>query len=62
MLVGSMRVPTAEQNLALPHNALLAAGIAPERIYDDTCPGAVTNRPGTCPRPSVRRFSPGSIL
>ena len=46
MLVGSMRVPTAEQNLALPHNALLAAGIAPERIYDDTCPGTVTNRPG----------------
>ena len=62
VLVGSMRVPTAEQNLALQHNALLAAGIAPERIYDDTCPGAVTNRPGTCPRPSVRRFSPGSIL
>ena len=41
-----MRVSTAEQNLALQHGALLAAGIAPERIYDDTCCGAVTNRPG----------------
>ena len=46
MLVGYMRVSTAEQNLALQHGALLAAGIAPERIYDDTCCGAVTNRPG----------------
>ena len=32
-----MRVSTAEQNLALQHDALLAVGIAPERI---------TNRPG----------------
>ena len=46
VLVGYMRVSTAEQNLALQHDALLAAGIAPERIYADTCPGAVTNRPG----------------
>ena len=38
-----MRVSTTEQNLALQHDALLAAGIAPERIYDDTCCGAVTN-------------------
>ena len=41
-----MRVPTAEQNLALQHDALLAAGIAPETIYADTYSGAVTNRPG----------------
>ena len=46
MLVGYMRVSTAEQNLALQHGALLATGIAPERIHDDTCSGAVTNRPG----------------
>ena len=46
MLVGYMRVSTAEQNVALQRDALLAAGIAPERIYDDTCCGAVTNRPG----------------
>jgi len=36
VLVGYMRVSTAEQNLALQHDALLAAGIAPETIYADT--------------------------
>ena len=46
VLVGYMRVSTAEQNLALQRDALLAAGIAPERIYEDTCSGTVTNRPG----------------
>ena len=46
MLVGYMRVSTAEQNLALQRDALLAAGIAPERIYKDTCSSTVTNRPG----------------
>ena len=46
MLVGYMRVSTAEQNLDLQRDALLSAGIAPERIYDDTCSGTATNRPG----------------
>ncbi len=46
MLVGYMRVSTAERNFALQRDALLAASIAPERIYDDTCSCAVTNRPG----------------
>ena len=46
MLVGYMRVSTAEQNLALQRDALLSAGIAPERIYEDTCSGTVTDRPG----------------
>ena len=46
MLVGYMRVSTAEQNLALQRDALLAAGLAPERIYEDTCSGTGTNRPG----------------
>ena len=41
-----MRVSTAEQNLAHQRDALLAAGIAPRRIYEDTCSGAVSNRPG----------------
>ena len=41
-----MRVSTAEQNVALQRDALLAAGIAPETIYADTCCGAVTNCPG----------------
>ena len=46
MLVGYMRVSTAEQNLALQRDALLSAGVAPERVYEDTCSGAVTNRHG----------------
>ena len=46
VLVGYMLVFTVEQNFALQHGALLAAGIAPERIHNDTCCGAVTNRPG----------------
>ena len=59
-----MRVSTTEQNLALPHDALLAASIAPERIYDDTCSGAVTNRPGLTRARARRRkrFSSMSIL
>ena len=39
MLVGYMRVSTAEQNLARQRAALLSAGIAPERVYEDTCSG-----------------------
>ena len=59
-----MRVSTTEQNLALQHGALLAAGIAPERIYDDTCSGAVTNRPGLTRARAwcMKRFASGSIL
>jgi DNA invertase Pin-like site-specific DNA recombinase len=39
-----MRVSTAEQNLALQRDALQSAGC--ERVYDDTCSGSVTDRPG----------------
>lgn len=39
-----MRVSTAEQNLALQRDALKRAGC--ERVYEDTCSGAVTERPG----------------
>lgn len=46
MLVGYMRVSTAEQSLALQRDALLAAGVEAERIYEDTCSGAVADRPG----------------
>ena len=44
MLVGYMRVSTTEQTMALQHDALRAAGC--ERVYDDTCSGSVTDRPG----------------
>ena len=46
VLVGYMRVSMAEQNLSLQRDALLAAGVAPGRVYEDTCSGAVTSRPG----------------
>ena len=64
VLVGYMRVSTAEKNLALQHDALPAAGIAPERIYDDTCCGAATNRRGRARARAwcMKRFSSGSIL
>ena len=44
MLVGYMRVSTAEQNLALQRDALDRAGC--ERLYEDICSGTVTDRPG----------------
>jgi DNA invertase Pin-like site-specific DNA recombinase len=44
MLVGYMRVSTTEQNLALQRDALKAAGC--DRMYEDTCSGALTDRPG----------------
>ena len=39
-----MRVSTAEQNLALQRDAL--EGVGCERLYEDTCSGAVIDRPG----------------
>lgn len=44
MLVGYMRVSTSEQNLALQRDALQRAGC--DCLYEDTCSGAVTDRPG----------------
>jgi DNA invertase Pin-like site-specific DNA recombinase len=44
VLVGYMRVSTAEQNLGLQRDALDRAGC--ERLYEDICSGAVTDRPG----------------
>jgi DNA invertase Pin-like site-specific DNA recombinase len=44
VLVGYMRVSTVEQNLDLQRDALEDAGC--ERLYEDTCSGAVADRPG----------------
>ncbi len=44
MLVGYMRVSTAEQNLELQRGAL--DGMGCEHLYEDICSGAVTDRPG----------------
>lgn len=44
MLIGYMRVSTAEQSLDLQRDALERAGC--ERLFEDVCSGAVTDRPG----------------
>ena len=46
MLVGYMRVSTAEQNLGLQRDAQLSAGIEPERVYEDTYSDTVIDSPG----------------
>lgn len=48
MLVGYMRVSKADgsQTVALQRDALLAAGVAPEQLYDDHASGRADDRPG----------------
>ncbi len=46
MLIGYMRVSTADQSLGLQRDALLAADVSPDRIYEDVCSGKSTERPG----------------
>jgi DNA invertase Pin-like site-specific DNA recombinase len=60
VLVGYMRISTVEQNLALQRDALLAAGVAPDRMYEDTCSGTVADRPGLARALDVLR--PGDAL
>lgn len=46
MLIGYMRVSTADQSLDLQRDALLAADVSPDRIYEDVCSGKSTERLG----------------
>ncbi len=48
MLIGYMRVSKADgsQILDLQHDALLAAGVQPDRIYKDLASGRFDDRPG----------------
>jgi DNA invertase Pin-like site-specific DNA recombinase len=62
VLIGYMRVSTAEQNLALQRDALLSAGVAPGRVYEDTCSGTVTNCPGLVRALEVVREAPSTWL
>ncbi len=48
MLIGYQRVSKADgsQVLDLQRDALLAAGVSPEHIYEDMCSGSKDDRPG----------------
>jgi DNA invertase Pin-like site-specific DNA recombinase len=46
MMIGYMRVSTADQSLDLQRDALLAAGVAEDRVYHDVCSGRAVERPG----------------
>jgi DNA invertase Pin-like site-specific DNA recombinase len=62
MLIGYMRVSKSDgtQALDLQHDALLAVGVAPERIYADRASGRKDDRPGlaTC----LKALQPGDTL
>jgi DNA invertase Pin-like site-specific DNA recombinase len=62
MLIGYMRVSKSDgtQTLDLQHDALLAAGVTPERIYTDRASGRKDDRPGlaTC----LQALQPGNTL
>jgi DNA invertase Pin-like site-specific DNA recombinase len=47
MLIGYMRVSTADQSLDLQRDALHRAGC--ERTYEDVCSGKAAERPGLAP-------------
>ena len=62
MLIGYMRVSKSDgtQTLDLQHDAILAAGVTPERIYTDRASGRQEDRPGlaTC----LQALQPGDTL
>jgi DNA invertase Pin-like site-specific DNA recombinase len=62
MLIGYMRVSKSDgtQTLNLQHDALLAAGVTPERLYTDRASGQKDDRPGlaTC----LQALQPGDTL
>ena len=46
MLIGYVRVSDSSQSTDLQRDALMKAGVCPERIYEDTASGARAARPG----------------
>jgi DNA invertase Pin-like site-specific DNA recombinase len=62
MLIGYIRVSKSDgtQTLDLQHDALLAAGVTPERLYTDRASGRKEDRPGlaTC----LQALQPGDTL
>jgi DNA invertase Pin-like site-specific DNA recombinase len=62
MLVGYMRVSKSDgtQAMDLQRDALLAAGVAPERLYEDLASGRKDDRPGL--RACLKALQPGNTL
>lgn len=60
LLIGYARVSTDDQKLDLQHDALAAAGVARERIYEEYISGARANRPqlDQC----LKALRPGDVL
>ncbi len=62
MLVGYMRVSTADQNLGLQRDALVEAGVAPDRICEDVCSGRAVDRPGPSRARDIARDSDALLI
>ena len=62
MRIGYMRVSKDDgsQSLGLQQDALLAAGVAPERLYQDTASGKRDDRPGLLA--CLKALQPGNTL
>ena len=62
MLIGYMRVSKADgsQTLDLQKDALINAGIAPDRIYEDLASGRLDDRPGL--NACLKALQPGNTL
>ena len=62
MLIGYIRVSKSDgsQVLDLQHDALLDAGVDPERVYKDLASGRKDDRPGL--RACLKALQPGNTL
>jgi DNA invertase Pin-like site-specific DNA recombinase len=60
MLLGYVRISTADQSLHLQRDALLAAGVEAERIYEDVLSGRREDRPGL--EACLKALQPGNTL
>ena len=62
MLIGYMRVSKSDgsQSLDLQRDALVAAGVAPERLYEDHASGRQDERPGLTA--CLKALQPGNTL
>src|SRR5215471_15897996 len=62
MFIGYMRVSKSDgtQTLALQRDALVAAGVDPERLYEDLASGRTDDRPGL--QACLKALQPGNTL